>query len=66
MDAKNFLFQKYKHRDVFSFLEANHPTTFVDIIILNKFELVFSQTSKDTFGKLEKEIHVINSLAHII
>ncbi|KAJ0094507.1 hypothetical protein Patl1_16703 [Pistacia atlantica] len=66
VDAKNLLFQINKYRDVSSFPEAIHQIAFADVIILNKIDLVSQEASEDALDKLEKEIHEINSLAHII
>ncbi|XP_044488058.1 COBW domain-containing protein 1 [Mangifera indica] len=66
VDAKNLLFQINKYREVSSFPEAIHQIAFADVIILNKIDLVSPEASEDALDKLEKEIHEINSLAHII
>lgn len=37
-----------------------------DVVILNKVDLVSPERSGDSLDELEKEIHEINSLAHVI
>ncbi|KAJ4710777.1 COBW domain-containing protein 1 [Melia azedarach] len=66
VDAKNLLFQINKYHHLSSFPEAIHQIAFADVVILNKVDLVSPVGSEDSLDKLEKEIHEINSLAHII
>ncbi|KAK2636087.1 hypothetical protein Ddye_030879 [Dipteronia dyeriana] len=66
VDAKNLIFQIKGYRDLSSFPEAIHQIAFADVVILNKVDLVSPEGSGNALDELEKEIHEINSLAHII
>lgn len=66
VDAKNLRFQLNSHHGSSSFPEAFLQIAFVDVVILNKVDLVSPEESGGVLEELEKEIHNINSLANII
>ncbi|KAL1806281.1 hypothetical protein DCAR_0832070 [Daucus carota subsp. sativus] len=66
VDAQNLRYQLQRNSDSSSFPEAFLQIVFADVVILNKVDLVSPDGSECVLDELEKEIHTINSLAHII
>lgn len=66
VDAQNLRYQLKRNRDSSSFPEAFLQIVFADVIVLNKVDLVSPDGSGSVLEEMEKEIHNINSLAHII
>eukprot|EP01018_Ginkgo_biloba_P037288 Gb_00454 [translate_table: standard] len=70
VDAKNLRFQLGEQREAGALPEAFLQIAFADVVVLNKVDLIIEEhgdiKKSEGLEDLQREIHNINSLAHVI